>query len=117
MIKVGDKVVCVKSHPNAASGVERGRIYTIESIHLCPYCGMVHYKLACANTFYNERGLLIGTDCINCGVEITSGFCVFGAFRFRPVEYPKLSYSEIARAEVKEGTDIQAEVREKELCN
>lgn len=110
MIKIGDKVVCVKSH--SAGFVKKGNFYTVIEIVVCGRCGSVMYIL----DHYDVNPVSPYTYC--CDYE--NDFFKRGSmasFLFRPLNYQKLTYAEIARAEVKEGTDVPAEVGEKELCN
>lgn len=104
MIKIGDKVVYVRTHPEARHSVTKGLIYTIAEIIKCPNCGALSYRL-------EEGGAkvpppYIATTVCGCDTKISLGYYVFDATRFRPVEYLKLSYSDIAKQHVEERLDV-----------
>lgn len=97
MAKIGDKVVCIRTHSEAL--VVKGKIYTVFDITKCPTCGQAFYRL-------EELPPDIGTHCDKCFRVVSHGYNVFSTWLFRPIDYPKLSYSDIAKQNVEERLDI-----------
>jgi len=107
-MKAGYKVVCIKSHSQGL--VTKGRVYSVTEVFVCS-CGTTAYRL---NNY--EPPLSFFASCV-CNCKKRYRGWLVNSTLFRPVDYPKLSYAEIATVEIKEGTDIPAKVKEMELCN
>ena len=94
-MKVGDRVVCVRTHSLRA--VIKGKIYEIFNIYKSPCCGKIIYDVGISG-----HGK---TRCL-CGKILGGAEWWIGSWLFRPIEYNSAT-EELANKEiVKETLDV-----------
>jgi len=77
-MKIGDRVVCIKSDFNGVSEVKKGIIYSVHDTLICP-CGLIHIDVGGSNEI--DEGTC---ECGRTHNVVTSYFC---SKFFAPIEY------------------------------
>jgi hypothetical protein len=109
MFRVGQKVVCIKSHSQGF--VTKGKIYTINHIEICPICGIVAFDVGIS---ISELRYLMGTKC-HCSYKFPIGDIYVNSELFAPIQYDIISNSEVIKEIIEEKLDSPITIKEEEL--